>query len=583
MFNTNLFTLFYILTLFLCLKFSFVNSRKYKYESSYSFLSLLNENNLEEKRFCINYQQWKQKELPSSFEEAPIFNLFWWNKVNNTNICEGYNEFKFPSNSIVPADYITEFNKLRKLCSEQPGFNYSDPNSVRNEVKIMMAASIKNILFLVEKGKKNAYDLHNYLFTHFYNAELNSIKDKSLNVFYVYENNFWKEIEPLLSKTGQLRIYQPKSLFPMDPAVVVLWGFAFISILIGSIWSVLDIKNKLAKYVNTALEDLQLNQNASFTQITEISVNSPTQNERKRSSQSSELANMSVWQHCISVFIALSFVVFILMFAFFFRDYAVNGFNFFLIFLGSIAIKSCVYAILQYLLNGYEYEMFSLRQIFFCFNKRREELNNQQNIPNSSNSLQQQQNSSKKSFLDNPFKLFSTLSFIFSLSICLYWFYIRNTYYAFYLLDFINITICIYAIRFSRIRSLRLITFFLLAFFVYDLFMVFGTRLLTSDGCSVMLQVVTGTDCQPTRLPEGEFQPVAPIDIKTKIPEKLPLLFYVPLLADPMAECFDIQVEREFKNVLLGLGDVILPGKFLFKKIFLKNNFRVFNCLLFLC
>uniref|UniRef100_A0A915MX96 Tubulin polyglutamylase TTLL11 n=1 Tax=Meloidogyne javanica TaxID=6303 RepID=A0A915MX96_MELJA len=40
----------------------------------------------------------------------------------------------------------------------------------------------------------------------------------------------------------------------------------------------------------------------------------------------------------------------------------------------------------------------------------------------------------------------------------------------------------------------------------------------------------------------------------------LPLLFYVPLLADPMAECFDIQIEREFKNVLLGLGDVILPG-----------------------
>lgn len=198
MFNTNLFTLFYIFILFLCLKFSFVNSRKYKYESSYSFLSLLTENNLEEKRFCINYQQWKQKELPSSFEEAPIFNLFWWNKVNNTNICKGYNEFKFPSNSIVPADYITEFNKLRQLCSEQPRFNYSDPNSVRNEVKIMMAASIKNILFLVEKGKKNAYDLHNYLFTHFYNAELNSIKDKSLNVFYVYENNFWKEIEPVL-------------------------------------------------------------------------------------------------------------------------------------------------------------------------------------------------------------------------------------------------------------------------------------------------------------------------------------------------------------------------------------------------
>uniref|UniRef100_A0A1I8B0P8 Signal peptide peptidase-like 2B n=1 Tax=Meloidogyne hapla TaxID=6305 RepID=A0A1I8B0P8_MELHA len=95
--------------------------------------------------------------------------------------------------------------------------------------------------------------------------------------------------------------------------------------------------------------------------------------------------------------------------------------------------------------------------------------------------------------------------------------------------------------------------------FVYDLFMVFGTRLLTTDGCSVMLQVVTGTDCQPTKSPDREFQPVAPIDI-TKLPEKLSLLFYMPLLADPMAECFDLQVEKEFKNVLLGLGDVILPG-----------------------
>jgi hypothetical protein len=36
----------------------------------------------------------------------------------------------------------------------------------------------------------------------------------------------------------------------------------------------------------------------------------------------------------------------------------------------------------------------------------------------------------------------------------------------------------------------------------------------------------------------------------------------MPLLADPMSECFDLEVERELKNVLLGLGDVILPGKF---------------------
>ncbi|KAL7070717.1 hypothetical protein ACQ4LE_009772 [Meloidogyne hapla] len=396
-------------------------------------------------------------------------------------------------------------------------------------------------------------------FTHFYNAEINNTEDKSLNVFYVYKNNFWQEIEPLISKIGQLRIYQPKSFFPMDPAVVVLWFFAFISILLGSLWSVLDLKNKLAvrEEISTALGNLQSYQNASLTHENTGVSSSTIQIERKRSTQSSELANMNVYQHCISVFVALSVVVFVLMFAFFFRNYAVNAFNFFLISLGSVAIKSCIYAILQYLLNGFDYEMFSLRQLF-CLKRR--ELNNQQNIQiNSSEVNIIQQNSSKKSFLDNPFLLFSSLSFIFSFGICLYWFSIRNKYYAFYLLDFINITICIYAIRFSRIRSLRLITFLLLAMFVYDLFMVFGTRLLTTDGCSVMLQVVTGTDCQPTKSPDREFQPVAPIDI-TKLPEKLSLLFYMPLLADPMAECFDLQVEKEFKNVLLGLGDVILPG-----------------------
>uniref|UniRef100_A0A1I8AZ30 Copper transporter n=1 Tax=Meloidogyne hapla TaxID=6305 RepID=A0A1I8AZ30_MELHA len=233
-----------------------------------------------------------------------ILNLFWWNNVNNTNICKENKISKFPSNAIVPADYITEFNKLRQLCYGQPGFNSSDPNSVKNE---------------------------------------------------------------LISKIGQLRIYQPKSFFPMDPAVVVLWFFAFISILLGSLWSVLDLKNKLAvrEEISTALGNLQSYQNASLTHENTGVSSSTIQIERKRSTQSSELANMNVYQHCISVFVALSVVVFVLMFAFFFRNYAVNAFNFFLISLGSVAIKSCIYAILQYLLNGFDYEMVFITTINF--------------------------------------------------------------------------------------------------------------------------------------------------------------------------------------------------------------------------
>jgi hypothetical protein len=36
----------------------------------------------------------------------------------------------------------------------------------------------------------------------------------------------------------------------------------------------------------------------------------------------------------------------------------------------------------------------------------------------------------------------------------------------------------------------------------------------------------------------------------------------VPRLADPLAQCYDVEVETEYiyKPVILGLGDVILPG-----------------------
>jgi hypothetical protein len=53
----------------------------------------------------------------------------------------------------------------------------------------------------------------------------------------------------MLSKnqtTANLRFYQPQSTLPMDPALLVLWFFAFISILIGSLWAAAETRKKLA-------------------------------------------------------------------------------------------------------------------------------------------------------------------------------------------------------------------------------------------------------------------------------------------------------------------------------------------------
>ena len=39
------------------------------------------------------------------------------------------------------------------------------------------------------------------------------------------------------------------------------------------------------------------------------------------------------------------------------------------------------------------------------------------------------------------------------------------------------------------------------------------------------------------------------------------MLFQVPRLSDPMLSCIDLQVEKEYRPVILGLGDVIVPGQ----------------------
>ena len=66
-----------------------------------------------------------------------------------------------------------------------------------------------------------------------------------------------------------------------------------------------------------------------------------------------------------------------------------------------------------------------------------------------------------------------------------------------------------------------MITFFLIAMFIYDIVMVFGTRLLTENGCSVMVQVVTGIDCLNRRkIDYSSDWPIAPDGLGSR-PQKV--------------------------------------------------------------
>ncbi|VDK83197.1 unnamed protein product [Onchocerca ochengi] len=115
----------------------------------------------------------------------------------------------------------------------------------------------------------------------------------------------------------------------------------------------------------------------------------------------------------------------------------------------------------------------------------------------------------------------SVMIFFCALSFCITWFVFRRNPYAFILLDFINIAVCIHILKGIRFPNLK---------------------------------VAAGTDCSKS----GGNYPVAPIN--TGIPEKFPILFQLPRLSDPVISCIDLEIEKEFHPIILGLGDVVVPG-----------------------
>ncbi|VDM64548.1 unnamed protein product [Angiostrongylus costaricensis] len=113
--------------------------------------------------------------------------------------------------------------------------------------------------------------------------------------------------------------------------------------------------------------------------------------------------------------------------------------------------------------------------------------------------------------------------FLLSLTLCVLWFIYRRTPYAFILLDFINVTLCLHILKSLRLPSLKWITTLMLCMFVYDAVMVFATPYMTRNGCSIMLEVATGIDCSTSG-------------------------------SD------DLDIEKGFQMTILGLGDIIIPG-----------------------
>mmetsp|Transcript_6520 Transcript_6520/g.13851 ORF Transcript_6520/g.13851 Transcript_6520/m.13851 type:complete len:962 (-) Transcript_6520:462-3347(-) len=146
---------------------------------------------------------------------------------------------------------------------------------------------------------------------------------------------------------------------------------------------------------------------------------------------------------------------------------------------------------------------------------------------------------------------FRTTSFMFSYGWAAIWMWYGISHYNpqhnpfFWIsLNVFGATTCIYSACVLKLNSIKIATILLVAIFFYDIFFVFITPFLTG-GVSVMLNVATGSNDLNAEI----FCYKYPDERSCKGIGFLPMLFMLPQVND-----------YANRSVILGLGDIVLPG-----------------------
>ncbi|XP_055345693.1 signal peptide peptidase-like 2A [Paramacrobiotus metropolitanus] len=140
-----------------------------------------------------------------------------------------------------------------------------------------------------------------------------------------------------------------------------------------------------------------------------------------------------------------------------------------------------------------------------------------------------------------------------SLSLSIVWLVFRNASFSWILLDLLGSFLLISVLSGIQLPSLKACSIFLCLLFVYDVFFVFITPLLTKDGQSVMIQVATGGGGYDPTKDSGGGGPGAAREV-------IPAAFKIPhnVFGSGRSLCEDLFEEPSYS--LLGFGDVMVPG-----------------------
>ena len=184
---------------------------------------------------------------------------------------------------------------------------------------------------------------------------------------------------------------------------------------------------------------------------------------------------------------------------------------------------------------------------------------------------------SNKPCKSGKMNLFTLFAMMVSLAVVTCWYVFRQTSWAWILQDLLGAAICINILSVYRLGNMRVITFILLGFFLYDVFFVFITPYIPffqTSKSSTSVVTTTIKPIVPFLKSSNSFSDRYDMKIFRKLSrnpsvmeqvalgfgtggETIPLLFVLPLFLS------DSEVDPCVSNrkSMLGFGDVILPVK----------------------
>merc|ERR550539_1417543 len=147
-------------------------------------------------------------------------------------------------------------------------------------------------------------------------------------------------------------------------------------------------------------------------------------------------------------------------------------------------------------------------------------------------------------------ELRQALLLVASVSISTVWLVFRKAGWAWILQDILGILFSINMLKVLRLPSLKICTILLSTLFIYDIFFVFITPLITKDGKSIMEKAVTGG-----KPPDGKS---VMVEVATggDTGEQLPMVLKVPHLSSTQEFARACGVPYS----MLGFGDILVPG-----------------------